>query len=195
LKYGDAIRLQNEIAEKVVAYDDFDKIERVCGVDVAYDGDTAYCSAVVMEKSKVVESVDAKSKATHPYIPGLLMLREAEPIFHTVNMLKNDYDLLLVDGHGQLHPRKCGLACYVGVTLDKPAVGVAKSRLCGTVRPDSFIELGREVLGYMLGKCYVSVGHRVSLKTAIEILKLGTEPLKLADINSKVQKRGKGHLA
>jgi deoxyribonuclease V len=195
LKYGDAIRLQNEIAEKVVAYDDFGKIERVCGVDVAYNGDTAYCSAVVMEKNKVVESVDTKTRATHPYIPGLLMLREAEPIFHTVKMLKNDYDLLLVDGHGQLHPRKCGLACYVGVTLDKPAVGVAKSRLCGTARPDGFIELGGQVLGYLLGKSYVSVGHRISLKTAIEIVRLGIEPLRLADIHSKAQKRGKGHLA
>jgi deoxyribonuclease V len=193
LKYADAIRLQDEIAEKVVAYDDFEKIKRVCGVDVAYDGDTTYCSAVVMEKGKVAESVNTKTKTTHPYIPGLLMLREAEPIFQTVRTLKNGYDLLLVDGHGQLHPRKCGLACYVGVTLDKPAIGVAKSRLCGTVRPDGFIELGGEVLGYLLGKLYVSVGHKVSLKTAIEIVKLGTEPLRLADINSKAQKRGKGH--
>jgi deoxyribonuclease V len=193
LKYDDAIRLQNEIAEKVVAHDDFDKIKRVCGVDVAYDGDTAYCSAVVMEKGEVVESVNTKTRVTHPYIPGLLMLREAEPIFHTVNMLKDDYDLLLVDGHGQLHPRKCGLACYVGVTLDKPTIGVAKSRLCGTVRPDGFIELGGQVLGYLLGKSYVSVGHKVSLKTAIEIVKFSSEPLRLADVNSKAQKRKKGH--
>jgi len=193
LKYADAIRLQNEIAEKVVAYDDFDEIKRVCGVDVAYDGDTAYCSAVVMEKGKVAESVDIVTRVTHSYIPGLLMLREAEPVFQTVRTLKNGYDLLLVDGHGQLHPRKCGLACYVGVTLDKPTIGVAKSRLCGTVRPDGFIELGSEVLGYLRGKLYVSVGYRVSLKTAIEIVKLGTEPLRLADINSKAQKRGKGH--
>jgi deoxyribonuclease V len=192
LKHGDAIRLQNEIAEKVVAHDHFGEIKRVCGVDVAYDGDAAYCSAVVMEKEQVVESVGTKTRVTYPYIPGLLMLREAEPIFQTVRALKNDYDLLLVDGHGQLHPRKCGLACYVGVTLDKPTIGVAKSRLCGTVRPDGFIELGGEVLGCLLGKLYVSVGHRISLKTAVEIVKLGTEPLRLADINSKAQKRGKG---
>jgi len=145
-----------------------------------------------MEKGQVVESVGTKSTVTHPYIPGLLMLREAEPIFQTIRALKNDYDLLLVDGHGQLHPRKCGLACYVGVTLDKPAIGVAKSRLCGTVRHDGFIELGGEVLGCLLGKLYISVGHRVSLKTAVEIVKLGTEPLRLADIHSKAQKRGKG---
>lgn len=193
MKYADAIKLQKEIAEKVVARDDFGNIRRVCGVDVAYDGDTAYCSAVVMEKSQVIEAVDTKTMVTHPYIPGLLMLREAEPIFQTVKMLKSDYDLLLIDGNGMLHPRRCGLACYVGVTLDKPAIGVAKSRLCGTVRADRFIELGGQILGYLLGKLYISVGHRMSLKSAIEIVKnTGTEPLRMADINSKAQKRKKG---
>ncbi len=195
MTYGDAIKLQKEVAKKVVAKDDFGEINRICGVDVAYSGDVAYCSAVVMSRDlQLLESVDAGTVATHPYVPGLLMLREAEPIFHALKMLKGGYDLLLVDGHGLLHPRKCGLACYVGVTLDKPTIGVAKSRLCGTVRPDGFVELGDEILGYAIGKkLYVSVGHRTSLKTAIAIVKeLGTEPLRLADVNSKAQKRRRG---
>jgi len=192
--YEDAIKLQKDIARKVIARDDFGKIKRVCGVDIAYDGDTAYCSAVVMEKGEVVlESIDHKTKVSHPYVPGLLMLREAEPILQTVKLLKS-YDLLLVDGHGLLHPRKCGLACYVGVTLDKPTIGVAKSRLCGKVRQDDYLEFRGEILGFMFGKkMYLSVGHRVSLETAIAIVKeLGTEPLSLADVNSKVQKRKNG---
>jgi deoxyribonuclease V len=194
LIYADATRLQKEIAKKVVARDDFGDISRICGVDVAYDGDDAYCSAVVMEGGSVVESADSITTVKHPYIPGLLMLREAEPVLHTLAMLKGDYDLLLVDGHGQLHPRKCGLACYLGVTLDKPAIGVAKSRLCGTVRPDGFVEMGGEILGFAITKkMYVSVGHRTSLETAIAIVReLGGEPLRLADINSKAQKRRKG---
>jgi len=192
--YEDAIKLQKDIARKVIARDDFGKIKRVCGVDIAYDGDTAYCSAVVMEKGEVVlESIDHKTTVSHPYVPGLLMLREAEPILQTVKLLKS-YDLLLVDGHGLLHPRKCGLACYVGVTLDKPTIGVAKSRLCGNVRQDDYLEFRGEILGFMFGKkMYLSVGHRVSLETAIAIVKeLGTEPLILADVNSKVQKRKNG---
>jgi deoxyribonuclease V len=86
-----------------------------------------------------------------------------------------------------LHPRKCGLACFVGVTLNKPTIGVAKSLLCGTVRPDGFVELGGELLGYAVSKkMYVSVGHRITLKTAIALVKeVGVEPLRLADINSK----------
>ncbi|MEP0824115.1 MAG: endonuclease V, partial [Nitrososphaera sp.] len=145
----DAIRLQKEIAEKVVVRDEleFGSVRRVCGVDVAYDGDIAYCSAVVIEikgegeggeqKAKdrgsaaavVVDSADLQTHIKFPYIPGLLMLREAEPVISTLALLKKGYDLLMVDGHGRLHPRKCGLACYLGVTLDKPTIGVAKSRL------------------------------------------------------------------
>jgi deoxyribonuclease V len=187
--------MQKKVAKKVIAKDDFGEITRICGVDVAYSGDIAYCSAVVMDRnSKLLESVDVETVATHPYIPGLLMLREAEPIFYVLKMLKGDYDMLLVDGHGLLHPRKCGLACYLGVTLDKPTIGVGKSRLCGTVRHDCFVDLAGEILGYAISKKQiVSVGHRTSLKTAIAIIKeFGTEPLQLADLNSKAQKMRKG---
>jgi deoxyribonuclease V len=149
----DAIRLQREIAKKVIAKDDFGSINQICGVDVAYDGDDAYCSAVVMEGGSVIESPELKTTVKHPYVPGLLTLREAKPVLRALAMLKG-YDLLLVDGHGLLHPRKSGIACYLGVTLDKPAVGVAKSRLCGTVRPDGFVEMAGEILGYAISeKC------------------------------------------
>lgn len=197
MTYADAIRLQKNIAKKVVAAkDDFDNISSICGVDIAYsdsNSNTAFCSAVIMDRNmqKLIESVNLQTIVKYPYVPGLLMLREAEPIFYTLKMLKNTYDLLLIDGHGLLHPRKCGLACYIGVTLDKPTIGIAKSRLCGRVLPDGFIELDGEILGYALSKkLYISVGHRVTLKTAIALVKeLGVEPLRLADINSKKNKK------
>lgn len=192
MTYANAITLQKNIAKKVVAAkDDFGEISSICGVDVAYRGSSnaAYCSAVIMDKNmqQLVESVDVQTIVKYPYVPGLLMLREAEPIFYTLKLLKNSYDLLLIDGHGLLHPRRCGLACYIGVSLDKPTIGVAKSRLCGTVRPDGFVELDGEILGYAISKkLYISVGHRVTLKTAITLVKeLGIEPLRLADINSR----------
>ncbi|MDQ3948191.1 MAG: endonuclease V [Thermoproteota archaeon] len=198
MTYPDAIRLQKNIAKKVVAAkDDFGRISSICGVDIAYgsgsNSNGAYCSAVIMDRNmqKLVESVDVQTIVKYPYVPGLLMLREAEPIFYTLKLLKNTYDLLLIDGHGLLHPRKCGLACYIGVTLDKPTIGVAKSRLCGMVRPDGFVELGGEILGYAISKkLYISVGHRVTLKTAIALVReLGIEPLRLADINSRINKK------
>jgi len=196
LTYANSITLQKNIAKKVVAAkDDFGEISSICGVDVAYRGSSnaAYCSAVIMDKNmqQLVESVDVQTIVKYPYVPGLLMLREAEPIFYTLKLLKNSYDLLLIDGHGLLHPRRCGLACYIGVSLDKPTIGVAKSRLCGTVRPDGFVELDGEILGYAISKkLYISVGHRVTLKTAITLVKeLGIEPLRLADINSRKNKK------
>ncbi len=194
--YADAIRLQKDIAKKVVvAEDDFEEISRICGVDIAYSASSnaAYCSAVIMDRNmqQLIESIDVQTSVKYPYVPGLLILREAEPIFYTLNLLKNNYDLLLIDGHGLLHPRKCGLACYIGVTLDRPTIGVAKSRLCGTVRPDGFVELDGEILGYAISKkLYISVGHRITLKTAIALVKeLGIEPLRLADINSRRKKK------
>lgn len=197
MKYSDAIRLQKNIAKKVVsAKDGFGEISRICGVDIAYSGSNssaAYCSAVIMDRNmqQLVESVDVQTTVKYPYVPGLLMLREAEPIFYTLKLLKNTYDLLLIDGHGLLHPRKCGLACYIGVTLDRSTIGVAKNRLCGTVRPDGFVELGDEILGYAISKkLYISVGHKMTLKTAIMVIKeFGMEPLRLADINSRKNKR------
>lgn len=196
MTYAEAIRLQKNIAKKVVAAkDDFGSISSICGVDIAYsdsNSNAAFCSAVIMDRNmqKLIESVDVQTIVKYPYVPGLLMLREAEPIFYTLKMLKNTYELLLIDGHGLLHPRKCGLACYIGVTLDKPTIGVAKSRLCGRVRPDGFVELDGEILGYAISKkLYISVGHRLTLKTAIALVKeLGIEPLRLADINSRKNK-------
>ena len=78
--------------------------------------------------------------------------------------------------------------------LDKPTIGIAKSLLCGTVKPGGYMELAGEILGYAASnKMYVSVGHKISLKTAIAIVKeLGIEPLRNADINSKAQKMRKG---
>jgi deoxyribonuclease V len=201
--YSDAVRLQQELAKKIVTSDSFDRINSICGVDVAYDNDIAYCSAVVMDRAgAVIETVRTKSIARHPYVPGLLMLREAEPVFRALKKLNSGFDLLLVDGHGLLHPRKCGLACYVGVTIDKPTIGVAKKLLCGKVRSDGAIELDGQILGHAIGvtgkkKLYVSVGHRISLETAVKIVtELGKggmpEPLRLADNDSKMQKREKG---
>ena len=185
---AEAIALQKEMAGRVIARNDHDRIERVCGVDVSYRKNVAHCSAVVTDlKLNVIEQIDTRSAITQPYIPGLFMLREAGPVLRTVE--RASYDLLLVDGHGQLHPRRCGLACFVGLTIDKPTIGVAKSRLCGTIAGDK-VELGGETMGRVVNGLYVSVGHRVSLDTAVTMVKKLSksrmpEPLRLADIASK----------
>lgn len=184
-----------EIAKKVIAHDDFGAIELVCGVDVSYRQGVAHCAAVVVDRQlNIVERAFTKSAVKQPYIPGLFVLREAGPALRTLKKLKR-YDLLLVDGHGRLHPRRCGLACYLGVVLDKPAIGVAKSLLCGTAT-DGNVELDGEVLGAVIEgrkNLYVSIGHKISLESAVPTLRSLTkkgerlpEPLRLADAYSKL---------
>jgi deoxyribonuclease V len=198
--YSDAIELQREIAKKVIAEDTLHKeIEYICGIDVSYKMNAAYCSAAIIKKNtlELIESVDSKSVVRHPYISGLFILRESKPILTTLKSLKDHFDLLLIDGHGLLHPRKCGLASYIGVLIDKPTIGVAKSLLCGSIMEDQSIEYDGTVLGFTIKKegkkqIYVSVGHKISLTTAIQIIKKITkkeewipEPLRIADLNSK----------
>jgi deoxyribonuclease V len=198
-RYSDATEIQKRLARQVVERDDYAEIENICAVDVAYDDKNAYCSAVMMSMSgQHIESANSKSAIESPYLPGFLMLRESPPIFRTLKMLKHNFDLLLVDGHGQLHPRKCGIACYLGLTLDKPTIGIAKSLLCGTLENDRSIRLDGKILGKIVGegrkKIYVSVGHRISLQTAENLVRdLGKgampEAMKQADANSKKEKR------
>lgn len=197
--YSKAARLQREIAERVVTRDDFARLDSICAVDVAYDDTTAYCAAVVISRAgKLLEVAESASSIEYPYVPGFLMMRESPPVIRTLGMLKCNYDVLIVDGHGQLHPRRCGIACYLGVTLDIPAIGVAKSLLCGTVRSDGSIELDGRVTGreIVIGKkkLYVSVGHRISLETATSLVRevdAVREALRVADARSKKQKKEK----
>ena len=172
-------------------------IKNVCAADVSYKDNMAYISAVIINKKTLeqVECINTQTIVRHPYIPGLLMLREAKPVMSVIKLLKNDFELLLIDGHGQLHTRRCGLACYLGITLNKPTIGVAKSLLCGKIR-GNFVELDGKKLGVVIEnrhkKIFVSVGHKISLKSAAKIVselikenQWLPEPLRIADINSK----------
>jgi deoxyribonuclease V len=195
----ETIRVQKKIADKVKFESNQENIIYICGVDVAYSNNVAYCSAVSMNKKSmdITESTSTTSNIKHPYVSGFLMLREADPIINTLKLLKNPFDLLLVDGHGVLHPRHCGLASYVGVMLDTPTIGVAKSPLCGVVKENNFIDLDGVTSGFRMVKkskkpIFISVGHKINLINAIRIVKQLVkpaeripEPLRLADIYCK----------
>ena len=197
LKTSQIFVLQERLSKKIITKNILPKkIKTVCGVDVSYQNDKAFCSAVVMDiKSfKIIEEKNTSSEISWPYMPGLFMMREAKPILATLKKLKN-FDILLVDGHGRLHPRKCGLACYVGLKLDKPVIGVAKKILCGQILSDSRIKFDGKILGYQITNkknIYVSVGHKINLRTAKRIVQQlileknwYPEPLRKADQNSK----------
>jgi len=197
-RYTNAIKLQEKLASKVTTKDTIKKIQRICGVDVSYKGQDAIAAAVIMDAKtfQVLKHVASRTKVKIPYVPGLMMLRESNPILSALNLLKENFDVLLVDGNGQLHPRKFGLACYLGIILDKPTIGIAKSLLCGTIMENS-VKLGNEILAYIIEKkkgkkVFVSIGNKISLETAAKLteslIREGEwlpEPLRLADKYSK----------
>ncbi len=174
----DAIELQRPLAASVIREDRYQRIETVAGVDVAYGrrGGPASAAVVVYRLSDLspIEEARATVPASFPYVPGLLTFREAPAALAALAALSRPPDLLLCDGQGIAHPRRLGFASHLGLYLDVPSVGVAKSRLIGHhedpgPRPGDWqplIDHG-EVIGAVLrtragGRpLYISIGNRV----------------------------------
>ncbi|MEM2946739.1 MAG: endonuclease V [Candidatus Bathyarchaeia archaeon] len=194
-----AHKAQLQLSKRIIFEDRLPKeIRYVAGVDVAYAGTLAISAVVILNYDSLdfVEAQTAICKVAFPYVPTLLSFRELPPTLKCIKKLKNQLDVLLVDGQGFAHPYRCGFASHLGVVLNRPTVGVAKSKLVGEVEPfgnRDFAYLWHEgrVIGAALrasgGKVlYVSVGHMVSLETAIKIVRHCTrhggapEPLKMA---------------
>jgi len=204
--------MQLRLSKQVIRKDMLPKtIRYVAGVDTAYRVDISIGAAVVLnyETLSMVESKKAEVKTRFPYIPTLLSFREIPPTLATVKKLKTQPDVFLVDGQGIAHPYRLGFASHLGLILNKPTIGVAKSLLCGKV--GDFNQEGwapiidkDEVIGAAVARkrekpVYVSVGHMVSLKRAIAIVKHCTrihripEPIRAAHIiaNEKSQRQRK----
>ncbi len=194
-----ARKAQLQLAKRIIFEDRLPKeICYVAGVDVAYFGDLAVGAVVVLDYNglDLVEEQTGIRKVSFPYIPTFLSFRELPPTLLCIKKLKIQPDIFLVDGQGFAHPFRCGFASHLGVVLGKPTIGVAKSRLIGEVEPFggrdfAYLWHEDEIVGAALktsvGKVvYISVGHMVSLGTAIKIVRHCTcfggipEPLKMA---------------
>jgi deoxyribonuclease V len=174
--------LQRRIAKAVIAEDRFGRIERVAGCDVSGD-DEAWAACVVLDYRTldVVEKRVERVRLRFPYIPTFLAFRELEGLLSVAGKVKAD--LFMVGAHGIAHPRRAGLASHLGVVMDSPTIGVAKSLICGRAELPAnrrgaytLVVDGKEVIGAAVRTVagvkpvYVSAGHRVSLKTAIEVV-------------------------
>ena len=170
-----ARRVQMIIAKKSIEEDDFSKpIKYVGGIDVAFKSKFSIGAAVVLdfENLNVLEKGFYVSEVRVPYIPTYLAFREIMAMAGAIRKLSIKPDIVLVDAHGKCHPRRAGEATHLGVLLNIPTIGVAKSYLTGRERDDGYIVDGNEVLGYRLkSNVYISVGHKISLNTAIEVVK------------------------
>lgn len=145
----------------------------LAGMDVAYHSDTGFVAAVVWDAKRrvLLGKQHAVEKVSVKYIPGLLGFREGPLLCRIAGKLAPPPNVFLVDGQGFAHPRGFGLACHVGLAIDKPTVGVAKSPLYGKEKRDSIVDSDGKVIGRVVTassgkKFYVSVGHRISLDTA-----------------------------
>jgi len=185
----------------------------IAGADSALSPDKAWIlSAVVVwdrEAKRVVEVAHGAAPARYPYIPGYLSFREAPALEAAFREVKSPFGLVLFDGMGKAHPRRCGIAAHMGVTLGIPAVGVGKSRLYGSHRevgpePGAREPLAdkAEVLGAVLRTkpkvkpVYVSVGNLCDLDSALRAVEACLagyrlpEPTRLADREAALFKVG-----
>ncbi|WP_067520356.1 deoxyribonuclease V [Endozoicomonas ascidiicola] len=180
--------LQTTLARQVIQSDDLPTVNKVAGVDVGFeDSGRITRAAVAVLSFPELELLDysiARVPTCIPYVPGLLSFRECPAILAALEQLRSSPDLLLCDGQGIAHPRRLGVACHLGVLTGLPTIGVAKSRLCGNSQPLAEEKGAREILwdrtkgkediiGTVLRTrtgvrpLYISVGHRISLTTAV----------------------------
>jgi deoxyribonuclease V len=185
LSPAEAIRLQARLAGGVIVADRFGPVRRVAGVDVGFEqgGAVTRAAVVVLEfpALRIVDSVLARAPTRFPYVPGLLSFRELPAVLDAFAQLETAPDLVLCDGQGIAHPRRLGIASHLGLWLDLPTIGVAKSRLVGT-HGEVPAEKGgwcpllhrEERIGAVLrtragvSPLYISPGHGVTLETAID---------------------------
>lgn len=179
--------LQDELHDRIECSDRLSPLRHVAGVDVGFeDGGRVTRAAVAVlawPGLEVVERALARRVTAFPYVPGLLAFRELPAVVAALEKLETGPDLVFCDGQGIAHPRRFGIACHLGLLIDRPAIGVGKSRLVGTHGEPGRERGAREPLidrGEIVGSVlrtrtavrpvYVSPGHRVSLETAVELV-------------------------
>ena len=183
----DAIQIQRRIREKILPYGKVNSVRLVAGADVAYAkrSHTTYAGVVVLRLTDltVVETRIATWPTSFPYIPGLLSFREAPALLQALKKVRSEPDVLFIDGHGLSHPRGAGIASHIGILIDRPVIGCAKSLLIGSYQEPA---LQRGSRSYLCNKSsdiigavvrtrhktkpvFVSVGHRIDLEEAIRL--------------------------
>lgn len=203
-------QLQRDLAGQVVLEDRFGSLRTIAGCDVSLrrsrkstDGAAAIVLMSLPDFQETEVAV-APGRVEFPYVPGFLSFRELPLLKEAFSRLSAPPDLMIVDGSGLIHPRRIGLACHVGVELDVPTIGCAKSLLCG--KYEEFpLKRGRrspvvhdgETLGYAVctrdgvKPVFISPGHRVGFESAVEIILQATpryrlpEPVRLAHKHSR----------
>lgn len=192
----EAEAIQQQLRTQVITRDELGDVRTVAGVDAGYEGDLARAAVVVLAYPSL-EPLDyavARRPALFPYIPGFLSFRETPAVLAALEQLRVTPDLLICDGQGIAHPRRFGIACHIGVLIDRPTIGCAKSRLVGHHDPvpderGAHVPLVHrgELIGAVLRTrpgtkpLYISPGHRVSMATALSYVMACTTRYRLPE--------------
>uniref|UniRef100_B8HRY3 Endonuclease V n=1 Tax=Cyanothece sp. (strain PCC 7425 / ATCC 29141) TaxID=395961 RepID=B8HRY3_CYAP4 len=205
----EAIALQEQLRSQVIRVDRLPEIHTVAGVDVGFEdeGRTTRAAVAVLNwpQLQLQTQAIARQPTCFPYIPGLLSFREIPTVLVALAQLPLLPDLLLCDGQGIAHPRRFGIACHLGVLLDCPTIGVAKSRLIGhhaevsQARGDWQPLIDREeIIGAVLRTrprtkpLYISTGHRISLERAIAYVMSCTPRYRLPETTRQAHRLASG---
>ena len=182
---SEARDIQNRLRSSVSTHGKCQDVQYVAGVDISIRGDRAIAAVPVLsfDTLEIVDLAIARQRVPFPYVPGLLSFRECPSILAAYKKLSIEPDLLLVDGQGYAHPRRCGLACHLGLLLDLPTVGCAKTRFIGSHEEPAdeagyYADLydGDELIGAVLRTrdrvkpLYISVGHKIALPRALDLV-------------------------
>ncbi len=187
LSITEAKEIQKELAPRVLTVGSLPEVELVAGADISYNkfSPKLYASVVVWKRStgEIMEVSDVLGESTFPYVPGYLSFREAPTLLRAFAKLESKPDVVMVDGQGIAHPRRFGIACHLGLWLDLPTIGCAKSRLVGTFVPPD-LEAGSvsdltdrgEVIGQVVrtkkrtNPLFIAPGHRIDLESAVRVV-------------------------
>jgi len=189
VNYKEAVEIQKRLKKQIILKNSFKNLngKLIAGADVSYDKeiDRFYAGVVVFELQTMqkIEEVTASGKVSFPYIPGLLSFRESPILLRAFSKVKKTPDIIILDAQGIAHPRGIGLASHIGLLLNKPSIGCAKTRLIG-----EYNNVGKEVGHYsqltIEGKAvgvvlrtrknvkpvFVSPGHKIDLATSIDLV-------------------------
>lgn len=207
----EARAIQEQLRGCVVVTDRFGPVERVAGIDVGFEdgGRVARAAVAILDFPELTLRTHAIARrpVRFPYVPGYLSFREIPVVLEALAQLPVMPDVILCDGQGIAHPRRLGIASHLGVLLDTPTVGVAKSRLCGVYEEPALqkgawtpLRDGAEVIGAVLRTrasakpLYISPGHRVSLSTAVDLVMRCTTRYRLPETTRAAHRFASGPL-
>lgn len=188
LTSDEAVAVQTELAARVDTATPLGSVDTLAGCDIAYDpaSNSVFAAVVVVRLNDMaeVERAVVREEVTFPYVPGLLSFRECPPILSAFTRLRRPPRVLMLDGQGIAHPRRFGLACHLGLWLDIPTIGCAKTWLFGehdevgpTAGDTTPLTHAEEVIGAVVRTadgvrpCFVSPGHKCDVPSAVAVVK------------------------